>query len=128
MFARCFRAAVFLSLVFSAVSFAANLKDQRLDGAYRFDRGGWTYVHLQGDPGQIGFQHGYLLAPEIADMFQVLKVESEHSTRRDWQFFRDAGRTVLWPHIDPEYQQELQGIAKGVAARGVNLDLWDIVA
>ena len=128
MFARICRVAVFLSLVFSAVSFAANLKDQRLDGAYRFDRGGWTYVHLQGDPGQIGFQHGYLLAPQIADMFQVLKVESEHSTRRDWQFFRDAGRTVLWPHIDPEYQQELQGIAKGVAARGVNLDLWDIVA
>jgi hypothetical protein len=26
-------------------------------------RRGWTYVHLEGDPGQIGFQHGQLLAP-----------------------------------------------------------------
>ncbi|HEX5234694.1 MAG TPA: C45 family peptidase [Silvibacterium sp.] len=97
-------------------------------GSYKFDRGGWTYVHLQGNPQQIGFQHGYLLAPQIIDYFQVLKTESEHSTKRNWQFFRDAGRTILWPHIDPEYQQELQGIAKGVAAHGANIDLWDIVA
>ena len=127
MFAKSFRAAI-LSFVVTSLAVASNVNDPRLEGAYQFERGGWTYVHLQGDPGQIGFQHGYLLATQIADMFQVLKVESEHSTKRDWQFFRDAGRTILWPHIDPEYQQELQGIAKGVAARGVNLDLWDIVA
>jgi hypothetical protein len=35
---------------------------------------------------------------------------------------------MLWPHIDREYQQELQGIADGVKAKGVNLDVWDIVA
>ena len=103
-------------------------KDARLNGAYRFERGGWTYVHLLGSPEQIGYQHGYLLAPEIADFYHVLKLESEHSTQRDWQFFRKAGRTILWPHINAEYQEELKGIAAGVAARGVNLDLWDIVA
>jgi hypothetical protein len=126
--AKIFRAAVVLPLLFAALSFVSNAEDTRLEGAYRFERGGWTYVHLEGSPEQIGFQHGYLLAPEIADFFNVLKVESEHSTRRNWEFFREAGRTILWPHIDPEYQKELQGIADGVAARGVNLDLWDIVA
>lgn len=105
-----------------------SLKDARLAGSYRFERGGWTYVHLQGTPRQIGFQHGYLLAPQIADYAHVLKVETKHNTHRDWQFYREAGRTILWPHVDSEYQKELQGIAAGVAARGVNLDLWDIVA
>jgi len=128
MLARVLRAAIAVSFLLSSLSFASNVKDPRLEGAYRFERGGWTYVHLQGSPEQIGFQHGYLLAPEIADFFHVLKVESEHSTHRNWEFFRNAGRTILWPHIDPEYQKELQGIADGVAARGVNLDLWDIVA
>jgi hypothetical protein len=127
MFAKIFRAAI-LSFVVTSLAIASSVKDPRLEGAYRFERGGWTYVHLQGGPEQIGFQHGYLLAPEIADFYRVLKVESEHETGRKWQFFREAGRTILWPHIDPEYQQELQGIAKGVAAHGVNLDLWDIVA
>ena len=44
-------------------------KDPRLGNAYRFERGGWSYVHLEGTPEQIGFQHGYLLAPEIKDTF-----------------------------------------------------------
>jgi hypothetical protein len=102
--------------------------DSRLDNSYRFDRGGWTYVHLQGPPPNIGYQHGYLLSAEIEDNYHVLKLEAEHSTKRDWAFFREAARTILWPNIDPEYQQELKGIADGVAAKGVNLDLWDIVA
>jgi hypothetical protein len=95
---------------------------------YRFEAGGWTYVHLEGDPSQIGFQHGQLLAPEIADLVHVIQVESQHATHRDWAFFREASRTMLWPHIDSEYQQELEGIAKGVQSRGVRLDVWDIVA
>ncbi|HTW45727.1 MAG TPA: C45 family peptidase [Acidobacteriaceae bacterium] len=106
----------------------AGTKDPRLEGAYRFERGGWTYVHLQGSPEQIGFQHGYLLAPQIEDFYHVLKVEAEHSTHRDWEFYREAGRKVLWPHIDAEYRAELRGIAEGVKARGIDLDLWDIVA
>jgi hypothetical protein len=95
---------------------------------YRFEAGGWTYVHLEGDPGQIGYQHGQLLAAEIADLVHVIQVESLHSSHKDWAFFREASRTMLWPHIDSEYQQELEGIAKGVQSRGVRLDVWDIVA
>jgi len=95
---------------------------------YRDLKGGWAYVHLEGTPAEIGYQHGYLLAAEIEDMFQVLKLENTHETRRDWGFFREAARKMLWPHIDAEYQQELEGIAKGVQAKGVKLDVWDIVA
>src|SRR5271154_7350246 len=94
-----------LIVVAAAVAHASpKAQDSRLEGAYRFERGGWTYVHLQGSPEQIGFQHGSLLAAEIEDTYHVLKLEAEHSTNRDWAFFRDAGRTILWPHIDAEYQ------------------------
>src|SRR5258708_748970 len=52
-----------------------------------------------------------------------------HSTKRDWTFFRQTAREMLWPKIDTEYQQELQGIAEGLNARtGSNLDVYDIVA
>jgi len=132
MLIKLLRVAAVLSFVLSTVAFAAHVpagtKDPRLEGAYRFERGGWTYVHLQGSPEQIGFQHGYLLAPQIEDFYHVLKVEAEHSTHRDWEFYREAGRKVLWPHIDAEYRAELRGIAEGVKARGIDLDLWDIVA
>lgn len=102
--------------------------DPRLQHAYRFQQDGWTYVHLEGSPSEIGFQHGYLLAPEIADAFRAVQLEDTHDTKRNWAFFRKTAREMLWPHIDAEYQQELQGIVDGVKAHGVDLDIYDIVA
>jgi len=102
--------------------------DARLQKAYRFERGGWVYVHLEGSPSDIGYQHGYLLAPEIADAFAVRKLGDTHGTGRDWEFFRKTAQEILWPKTDAEYQQELQGIADGLKARGVEMDLWDVVA
>ncbi|MGB7729114.1 MAG: C45 family peptidase, partial [Candidatus Acidiferrum sp.] len=103
--------------------------DPRLKGAYSFERGGWVYVHLEGDPFNIGFQHGYLLAPEIEDAFPAISADMTHSTGRKWAFFREVAREKLWPKLDPEYQQELEGIAEGLNARtGSQLDVYDIVA
>ena len=100
----------------------------RLRGAYRFQQGGWTYVHLEGSPAEIGFQHGYLLAPEIQDAYQAIQLQMLHNTKRDWDFFRKTAHEMLWPHIDAEYQQELQGISEGLNAHGVKLDVDDLVA
>ncbi|HEX6466005.1 MAG TPA: C45 family peptidase, partial [Terriglobales bacterium] len=103
-------------------------KDPRLASAYRFEQGGWVYVHLQGTPAQIGYQHGYLLALEIGDAFHAIQLNDTHRTHRNWEFFRKTAREVLWPKIDAEYQEELRGIADGVKAAGVNLDVYDVVA
>src|SRR5712664_3742600 len=106
---------------------AAN--DPRLKPASRFEQGGWIYVHLEGDPGAMGYQHGYLLAPEIEDGFAAVSAGMMHSTQRDWEFFRKAAHEMLWPKIDTEYRQELQGIVEGLRARtGSKLDVYDIVA
>ncbi len=120
--------AVVLALLAASALFAQTAQDPRLAGAYTFHRAGWTYVHLEGTPEQIGFQHGYLLSAEIADTLKVLKLESTHPTQRDWQFYRDASKNMLWPHIDPEYQKELTAIAEGAKAKGVDVNVWDIVA
>ncbi len=100
----------------------------RLKPAYRFERSKWIYVHLEGSPAHIGYQHGYLLAPEIDDGFNAVKFMDTHRTKRDWDFYRKTAETILWPKIDPEYQQELQGIADGLKDHGVAMDLWDVVA
>jgi len=102
--------------------------DALLAKAYRFESGGWIYVHLEGSPHDVGYQHGYLLAPEIGDAFAAVSLQMTHTTQRDWDFFRSAARQMLWPKIDPEYQAELRGIADGLAASRVKLDLYDVVA
>src|SRR5580704_1655389 len=102
--------------------------DPRIAKSYRFERGGWIYIHAEGSPSQIGFQHGYLLATEIADALDAYKLGATHQTKRDWNFFRETSRNVLWPHIEQEYREEIQGIVDGVNAHGVHADLDDIVA
>lgn len=122
---RCLALCVFL---IASVGSLAAAQEARLKGGYKFHEGGWTYVHLQGSPRQIGFQHGYLLAREIEDTVRMYKVEISHAQRRNWAFFRTAGRTVLWPHVEAEYREEMEGIAAGLKAHGSKLDLWDVVA
>src|SRR5260221_6865265 len=34
---------------------------------------------------------------------------------------------LLWPHIENQYREELKGIAEGLKAKGVALDVWDVV-
>ena len=107
----------------------ANKPDEaRLKPAYRFQRNGWTYIHLEGSPADIGYQHGYLLAPEIEDGFKTVQYKDVHRTKRSWDFYRQTAQSILWPHIDLEYQQELQGIVEGLKAHGSTMDLWDVVA
>src|SRR5260370_32979067 len=56
--------------------------DPRLKGGSRFEEGGWVYVHLEGDAEAIGYQHGYLLAPEIEDAFAPGSGAKRHSKQR----------------------------------------------
>jgi hypothetical protein len=108
---------------------AAAAKPDPLQGSYRFEKNGWIVVHLEGSPDRLGFQHGALLAPEIADLLRVLKPFLLETTKRDWAFYRGAAEQMLWPKIDAEYQSELDGIVAGLKSRGVaDVDRWDIVA
>src|SRR5215475_10396832 len=120
--------AIGLAVVIASTAPAATRPDARLEKAYRFQQGGWTYVHLEGSPADVGYQHGYLLAAEIQDAFEAIRLFDTHQSQRDWEFFRTIAQQMLWTHIDAEYQQELQGISDGLKAHGVGLDVWDIVA
>lgn len=89
---------------------------------------GWIQVHLEGTPSEIGYQHGNLLSKEIAELQKIVALELEHDTKKDWEFFRKAAEDVLWPKVETEYREEMQGIVSGLQSRGVKLDIWDIVA
>jgi hypothetical protein len=121
-------AVLLLGLAFALVSREPET-DPRLKRASRAgERNGWIQVHLEGTPGEIGFQHGYLLAPEIKDTLQEVSTEMAHDEKKPWEFFRKTAQEVFWPHIEQEYRDELAGIAEGLKARGATLDVWDVVA
>lgn len=126
------KAAALLALFLTGLCAAPAGKDQpanpRLKHSFRKpDQNGWIYVHLEGSPAEIGYQHGYLLAHEIADTEKAVALHLTHDSK-PWSFFRDAAQNVFWPHIEAEYRAELEGIVQGLKAQGVKLDLWDLIA
>ena len=120
-----------LALVALAGAFYARQagSDPRLTKASRApERNGWIPVHLEGTPAEIGFQHGYLLAPEIADNVKDISTELMHGEKKRWPYFRKVARDVFWPHLEAEYREELTGMVEGLKAHGAKLDIWDLVA
>jgi hypothetical protein len=113
--------AVFTVLILSA-------KDDRLRGAFRkpVDHG-WIFVHLEGGPAARGFQHGYLLSAEIQDAKRAVELSATHETSENWSKLRAVAERISWPKIPAEYRQELEGIAAGLKAKGVKLDVLDLV-
>ncbi|HEU4387940.1 MAG TPA: C45 family peptidase [Blastocatellia bacterium] len=96
--------------------------------ASRSERNGWVYIHLEGSPDEVGYQHGYLLSREIEEALRVMKKYLEHTTDHNWEFYRQSARELFWDKIGREYQREIEGIARGAAARGVKVDADDVLA
>src|SRR5579871_572369 len=42
------------------------LSVKRSGAGYRYPQAGWIVLHIEGEPYERGYQHGQLLAPEIA--------------------------------------------------------------
>jgi len=76
----------------------------------------------------MGLQHGRILSAEIADGLKAIQTIIQHDTKKDWGFYRKAGKEILWPKVEQQYREELEGIAEGLKEKGSKLDLWDVVA
>src|SRR5439155_6746860 len=82
-----------------------------LSKAKRFERAGWIYLHVEGEPGARGFQHGYLLAKEIAEGLRLTRAGWEHQSAMDWPWLVQHSAALFVAKIDPENLAELDGIA-----------------
>src|SRR5579862_1827196 len=101
--------------LFLTAFFGCKPKHDPLASSSREDKNGWIYVHLEGSPRDIGYQHGYLVAKEIDTLIKVFQFYLPHTTHRDWAYYRAAAtRFNWWNKIDKEYQEELLGLAEGL--------------
>jgi len=95
---------------------------------YRFEENGWIYVHIEGKPYDRGVQHGYLVAPEIKEIMKSLKYLTYWNTGMNWDYFVNAAQTLFATRIDPEYIDEIKGIAAGANEAGVDVTWQEILA
>ena len=90
-------------------------------------------LHIEGEPYERGYQHGRLMAPEIARFVSALatyrSTKAPADASRDLRMIANA---LSLRKFDAEYLEEMKGIADGAAAAGASfdgrpLDLQDIV-
>jgi hypothetical protein len=95
---------------------------------YRFDENGWIYLHIEGEPYERGFQHGYLVAPELDEILRSLKYLTYWNTGMEWEYFVEAAETQFVRWIEGEFLDEIKGIAGGAQSAGVNISWQEVLA
>ncbi|MDB5309153.1 MAG: hypothetical protein JWO38_3355 [Gemmataceae bacterium] len=107
---------------------------RRYGPAYRYPQAGWTVLHVEGEPFDRGYQHGRLMAPEIAAYVRTLALQQSAKAPADgWRLTRTLVGAAFLRKFDSEYLEEMKGIADGAAAAGASfdsrpIDLVDIAA
>ncbi len=89
------------------MSYGKGQPDPRLNGAFRKLESGWIYVHLQGTPSAIGFQHGSLLASEIEDSKKAIELSTTHGVKHSWAEMRTISDKLFVSKLTDEYREEL---------------------
>jgi hypothetical protein len=101
--------------------------------AFRYTDKGWTFVHIEGEPYQRGFQYGYLLAKEIGVYLDKLATQANpDNPRLGWDNMRTLTDAMMLRQYDEEYLVEMRGIADGAAKGGAvfsgkPVDFLDVV-
>lgn len=105
---------------------------QRWHDAYRFPKAGWINLHIEGEPYDIGLQHGHLLAPEIVNYMEALASFYNPKNPNDaWLVKRNLVKSLFLKGFTSEQLEEMNGIAQGANDVGARfndhrLDVVDI--
>lgn len=102
-----------------------------MEGGYRASAlGGWHRISICGTPYQLGFQHGYLLAPEIIAALESNKFWAHWLTAQPFDFFAEHALEIYVKEnlIAEDLLEELKGITAGIQAAGHEVEFSEIVA
>jgi len=99
-----------------------------LSRAERHERAGWIYLHIEGQPRERGFQHGYLMAKDIAESLRVWRLWWAYQTAMEWTWLVTKSKSMITPKVDAETLAEIDGIVEGLKAAGVSTSTDEVVA
>lgn len=98
-----------------------------LSKANRNEKNGWTYIHIEGNPKERGFQYGYLLANEIDEALRDMNKIWEYNTATKWSWLIEKASGMFKPKIDSENMAEINGIVEGMKARNIQTTSNEII-
>ena len=102
-------------------------ENQWLQKAYRVDRNGWIYLHIEGEPFERGYQRGYLTANEIEQFLKTATYILQFESAREPKFFIKAANKLFKDKVSKEYVEEMKGMVAGMQKAGKNVTFEEML-
>ena len=108
----------------------------KVKNGIRYDKNGWIYLSIKGQPKERGYAHGYLVAKELKEIFRWLDFSFYEGYGYKREMFTEITNELFGPQIKgnfPELYEEMEGItacAKAAGYKEVTLEdiiLWNCV-
>lgn len=124
---------IILIIVFGTIIFSScngkkeTIKVQKYHKGFRYDKNGWIYVHIEGEPYERGFQYGYLIAEEFKKAYQCYSDMTLQISGITMDLIVKEAVKMQKNKIPDEILEEMKGIASGISARGYLTTLDEII-
>lgn len=104
---------------------------KKIKNGLSFEKNGWLYVSVKGDPKERGYAYGYLIAEEMKKVQEMLEFVVYEDYGRPWEYFIQEGERLLKEKIKKdfsEFYEEMCGVAEGCTAGGTKTTIEEILA
>jgi hypothetical protein len=102
-------------------------ENEWLAKAYREDKNGWIYLHIEGEPFERGFQRGYLTANETDEFLKTMAYLLKFNTAKESDFFVKAAAKLFRKKVSKEYIEEMRGMVAGMSKAGKHVTLDEML-
>jgi hypothetical protein len=126
--------AIFISIVIFCIFIAVSCKQkretikvQKYHKGFRYDKNGWIYIHIEGEPYERGFQYGYLIADEYKKAYQCYSDMTYQTMGIKMDLIVSQAVKMQKMKIPEELLEEMKGIAAGISARGHLTTLDEVI-
>jgi hypothetical protein len=96
-----------------------------------YEKNGWKYISIRGNPKERGYAYGYLCANEFKEIQKTLHFLMVEAYGLDWNYFIEKVNEdfkEMTKQDFKEFYEEMEGITEGCNANGCKTTLNEIIA
>ena len=103
----------------------------KIKNGLSYDKNGWKYISIKGEPKERGYAYGYLCANDFKEIQKMLKFFMMESFGMEWEYFITEISNDFKEMTEKEFKEfydEMEGIAEGCVANGCETTVDEIIA
>lgn len=96
-----------------------------------YEKNGWKYISVKGEPKERGYAYGYFCADDFKDIQKMMVFFMMESYGKTWEYFIEEINMDFKEMTKvefPELYEEMEGIAEGCTANGCKTTIDEIIA